>query len=180
MRPRWRAPRPASERVATDGTVLVVATSDVVSVWDLAARRERARFNPFCDGEVECCATDGTHVVLGGASRVVLAFATSGQFLHELGGAEKPIASVAVAGKRAAAASTDDYVRVWDLDTGACLRLVRQSYLISCVGIAPAGVVTLAGVAQVMGPRQDRGTAVAGRGEELEHRDGAGRDVRAE
>ncbi|MGN9910014.1 hypothetical protein ACTMTJ_20925 [Phytohabitans sp. LJ34] len=119
------------------------------SVWDLAAGVERCRIEPEFDVRRVACATlAGRPVVVAAGVGVGVFDARTGECLRLAASAANWVArdlSCGVSRGRAvaAAACSDDVVRLWDLATGECLETHALPDKVEAVVIAPDGGIVV-------------------------------------
>jgi WD40 repeat protein len=143
---------------APDGKTAVSSGQDsTVRFWDIASGKEIKQLGK---GKIMakslCFSPDGQYLLVGGGSRsdvLTLWEIESGKEVQFKGrkeaftGHNEAILSVAFAadGKRAASSSVDGTVRLWDMQTGKELRVLKHPSGVSSVVISPDGHFAVTG-----------------------------------
>jgi len=138
---------------APDGRLVTAASDKRVCVWSLASGAVEATLVGHTKSLRSMCAlTDGTNrVVTGGYDFVARLYELSAArggaevaAIREYSGHTKLILSMAaVSGGRLATGSMDRTIRVWDVETGACLATLRDGSGPWVEAVAAADEVTL-------------------------------------
>jgi WD40 repeat protein len=127
LREKWPPGDPLCVRLSPDGRLLAVANEEMVTLWSLASGKIKKRLGEYRPARVNSIDFDpqGKRLVSGGADRIIRIWnLETGKTIHQLGGHQGEIATVAFAygGRLVVSAATDGTIKLWHAGQGHLLR----------------------------------------------------------